>query len=311
MSAGGRVTEAGLCAGRALDQAAARLRAAGVEGARRDARILLAAALGIEPARILAYPERPLSPNEASAAERLIARRAAREPVSRILGRRAFWGLELEISEDTLDPRPDSETLVSAVLERLKSRPAPLRILDLGTGSGCLLLALLSELPQAEGVGLDISQGAITVARRNAAMHGLSERVRFVVGDWRQDGWTAQIPGPWQAIVSNPPYIVVDDIEDLAPEVARFDPRVALEAGPDGLASYKILIPTAAQLLASGGLLALEFGAGQGDRVGSLLARAGFEPPTLIPDLTGTPRCAMATRPTGKALMQSGDKAKK
>jgi release factor glutamine methyltransferase len=299
LNAGDRVTDADLRAGRALDQAAARLRAAGIEGARRDARILLAAALGIEPSRILAYPERPLSPAEAAAAERLIARRAAREPISRILGRREFWGLELEISQDTLDPRPDSEALVGAVFERLKSHPAPLRILDLGTGSGCLLLALLSELPQAEGVGLDVSPGALAVASRNATAHGLTARAQFVAGDWRQDGWTGHIPGPWQAIVSNPPYIVVDDIEDLAPEVARFDPRVALEAGPDGLASYRILIPTAAQLLAPGGLLALEFGAGQGDPVGSLLARAGFEAPVLIPDLSGTPRCAIATKGRG------------
>lgn len=293
------MTEAELLAGRALDEAAARLRAAGIEGARRDARILLAAALGIDQAKILAYPERPLSHAEAAAAERLIARRAAREPVARILGRREFWGLDFEISEDTLDPRPDSETLVRAVRARLDSHPAPLRILDLGTGSGCLLLALLSELPQAEGVGLDVSPGAIEVARRNAAAHGLAQRAQFVVGDWRQDGWTGQISGPWQAIVSNPPYIIAGDIENLAPEVAHFDPRVALDAGPDGLASYRILIPTAAQLLAPGGLLALEFGAGQGGDVGSLLARSGFEAPELIPDLTGTPRCAMAVKGSG------------
>ncbi len=283
---------------RALAAAAARLAAAGVEDSRRDARLLIAAVIGAGPERLIAEPERVLDGAEAAGIEASIARRAAREPVSRILGRRGFWSLELEITPDTLDPRPDSETLVAAVLERIGAHGlvgAPLSVLDLGTGSGCLLLALLSELPAARGLGLDISAAALEVARRNARNLGLSHRARFVTGDWAGD-WAVGLDGSWQVIVSNPPYITEAEIGELAPEVARYDPRLALTAGSDGLDAYRKLLPRAASLLGQGGILALEVGCGQQDAVTALLVASGLTLLSRYRDLGGIERCLLASR---------------
>jgi release factor glutamine methyltransferase len=284
-----------------LTAAAARLAAAGVADPRRDARLLIAAAIEAGPERLIAEPERVLGAAEAARIEASISRRAAREPVSRILGRRGFWSLELEITPDTLDPRPDSETLVAAVLARIGAQGlvgAPLSVLDLGTGSGCLLLALLSELPAATGLGLDISAAALDVARRNARNLGLSDRARFEVGDWAGDSpgdWGAGLAGSWQVIVSNPPYITDSEIGDLAPEVARYDPKLALTAGSDGLDAYRKLLPRAARLLERGGVLALEVGRGQQDAVTALLAASGLTPLSRHRDLGGIERCLLAT----------------
>jgi len=299
--------------------AAARLAAAGVADPRRDARLLIAAAIEAGPERLIAEPERVLGAAEAARIEASISRRAAREPVSRILGRRGFWSLEFEITPDTLDPRPDSEALVAAVLARIGAQGlvgAPLSILDLGTGSGCLLLALLSELPAATGLGLDISAAALDVARRNARNLGLSDRARFEVGDWAGD-WAGDSPGEspgdwgtgladsWQVIVSNPPYITDNEIGDLAPEVARYDPKLALTAGSDGLDAYRNLLPRAARLLERGGVLALEVGRGQQDAVTALLAASGLTPLSRYRDLGGIERCLLAT------CGNSGDLARK
>ncbi|MFQ6016943.1 MAG: peptide chain release factor N(5)-glutamine methyltransferase [Kiloniellaceae bacterium] len=273
-----------------LDAATARLSAAGIEGARRDARLLLAAALGAGPELVIGRPERPLEAAELGRVEALIARRARREPVSRILGRREFWSLSFKITADTLDPRPDSETLVQAVLDRTRDRQAPLEILDLGTGSGCLLLALLSELPKARGLGVDVSEAALGVARENAAALGLAGRTRFERRDWG-DG----LAGAWQVIISNPPYIKQSAIGALGPEVARYDPRLALSAGPDGLEAYRAVVPQAGRLLAPGGLIALELGSGQADSVAALLPEAGLQSLGRIQDLGGVERCLMAT----------------
>ena len=237
--------------------------------------------------------------------QRVVAQRL----LSRILGRRGFWSLELEITPDTLDPRPDSETLVAAVLARIGAQDlvgAPLSILDLGTGSGCLLLALLSELPAATGLGLDISAAALEVARRNARNLGLSGRARFEVGDWAGD-WPGDGAGvwsgdggagpddSWQVIISNPPYITDDEIGELAPEVARYDPKLALTAGSDGLDAYRKLLPRAAGLLERGGVLALEVGRGQQDAVTGLLVASGLKPLSRYRDLGGIERCLLAT----------------
>jgi len=272
-----------------MEQAAARLRAAGIEGARRDARLILAAVLKTAAAQVMAYPERAMSEAQAGEVERQIARRVRREPVSRILGRREFWGLEFLITPDTLDPRPDSETLVAAALERLAGRDAPLRILDLGTGSGCLLLALLSELRRAEGLGVDLDPAALAVAHENASRLGLAGRARFAAGDW-----AGGLIGAWQAIVSNPPYIIGHEIAELSPEVAEFDPRLALDAGPDGLNSYRTIIPQAAGLLAPDGVLVLEIGSGQGDSVCSLMRQSGFVGVERLADFSGIERCLVA-----------------
>lgn len=291
---GSRLLTAPATVARTLTAAAVRLKEAGVEDPRRDARLLIAAAIEAGPERLIAEPERVLEDAEAARIEASITRRAAREPVSRILGRRGFWSLELEITPDTLDPRPDSETLIAAVLARIEAQGlvgAPLTVLDLGTGSGCLLLALLSELPAATGLGLDISAAALEVARRNARKLGLSERARFVVGDWG-----AGLGGSWQLIVSNPPYITDGEIGDLAPEVARYDPRLALTAGSDGLDAYRKLLPRAASLLGRGGMLALEVGRGQQDAVTALLAASGLTPRGRYRDLGGIERCLLASR---------------
>lgn len=279
---------------RTLDEATRRLREAGVSGARRDARLLLAATLGLDPGAILARPERPLTAAEAERVAVSIARRARHEPVARILGRREFWSLEFAVSRATLDPRPDSETLVGAVLARLPDRAAARRILDLGTGTGCLLLALLSELPAARGLGTDLCPHALETARDNARRLGLADRAAFVA-----DSWGRGLTGAWQVIVSNPPYIREQDIPALAPEVAGFDPHLALAGGPDGLAAYRELIPRCARLLAPDGWLALEIGQGQEDAVDVLLDRHGLRSAARVTDLAGIVRCLLARPANG------------
>ena len=224
--------------------------------------------------------------------ESLIRRRAAGEPVARILKRREFWSLEFEIGPAVLDPRPDSEILVEAVLDRLGDRTRPWRILDLGTGSGCLLLALLSELPAAQGLGLDASPEAVALARRNARRLGLDERVGFVVGDW-----ASGLAGcRYDAVIANPPYIPSDAIAALAPDVAEHDPRLALDGGADGLDCYRAILPQAAGLLAPAGLMAMEFGAGQDGALRTMTEDAGLAVERIAADLAGRPRCLLATR---------------
>jgi release factor glutamine methyltransferase len=273
----------------ALAAGAARLRDAGVEAGRRDALLLLAAALDADPDTLRMQPERSLDAGERSAFEALLDRRARREPVSRIVGVREFWSLPFKITPDTLDPRPDSETLIDAVLARIGDRSAPLDILDLGTGSGCLLLALLSELPAARGLGVDISEAALAVARENAAALGLGSRANFL-----RASWGAGLGGIWQVIVSNPPYIISGEIPDLAPEVQDFDPLPALAGGPDGLDAYRALAPEIARLLAPGGLAALEIGATQIDTVETLFRATGLREVGREPDLAGIWRCLLA-----------------
>jgi release factor glutamine methyltransferase len=286
--------------GDALDWAARELAAAGVEGARRDGRILLAQALGTSPDQVFAYPERPLTDSQWADFAVLAARRRAREPVSRIRGRREFWSLEFKISAATLDPRPESETLVEAVLDRIGDRAEDLTILDLGTGSGCLLLALLRELPRARGLGVDIDPAALAVARDNAEHLGLSERAAF-----RHSDWGRELTGMWPVIVGNPPYIVDSDIDGLDPEVARYDPRAALDGGPDGLDAYRALAPEVFRLLAPGGLAALEIGIGQAQAVETVLSAAGLRSAGRIEDAGGRTRCILAISgdgPSGSRL---------
>ena len=277
---------------RALTAAAARLRQAGVDGARRDALLLLAAALGEDSAAVRAWPERPLDAGARARFEALVERRARREPVSRILGTREFWSLPFKISPDTLDPRPDSETLVGAVLARIGDRQAALTILDLGTGSGCLLLALLAELPHARGLGVDISEAALGIARQNAAALGLDDRASFL-----RASWGAAVTKAWQVIVSNPPYIVSGDLPGLAPEVRTYDPAVALAGGADGLEAYRALAPDIARLVAPGGLVALEIESARIANVETMLRDAGLRELDRVRDLAGKWRCVVAGGP--------------
>jgi release factor glutamine methyltransferase len=272
--------------GTALADAALRLGAAGISDARREARLLLAAALGWDAARVLGFPEAEMTAAARRRLEELIARRSAREPVSRILGYREFWSLPFELSADTLDPRPDSETLIESALAAVAERERVCRVLDFGTGSGCLLLALLSELPNALGTGVDLSEGALQTARRNAAALGLGGRAQFLRGNWSDGLW-----GHWDVILANPPYIPSDALQSLMPEVARYEPRLALDGGTDGLEAYRALGPQIARLLAPAGIAAVEVGAGQALAVAAIMRGAGLVLRALRHDLSGVDRC--------------------
>lgn len=264
------------------------LEAAGIESAALDARLLVAAALGVTVETVIAWPERSLTPEASPRLAALLRRRLAREPMAYILGRREFWSLDFMVTPATLTPRPDSETLVAAVLGELSDRRLPLGILDVGTGTGCLLLALLSELPAAHGTGIDIDRAALDVARQNASRLGLTTRTRFVQGEWGHS-----LSGPFDLIIGNPPYIATGDLAALAPEL-RYEPCLALDGGADGLSAYRALIPDAARLLRPGGLLALEIGAGQAVAVQALLAVSGLTARRVSRDLAGIERCVLA-----------------
>jgi len=267
-----------------LTAAAGRLVEAGIENPRREARLLLNLALGIDANARL--PEREIAPADAALFETFVARRAGHEPYSRIAGRREFWSLDFALSPDTLDPRPDSETLIEAALERIADRAAPLSVVDFGTGTGALLLALLSELPNATGIGVDISAGAVETARRNAAALGLSARARFVLGRWGE-GLTT----PADVIVTNPPYISAKDMSRLPPEVREFDPAAALDGGPDGLSAYRELALDLKRLLSESGIALCEIGAGQAPAVTAIMAASGLDLTGSRADLAGIERC--------------------
>jgi release factor glutamine methyltransferase len=221
----------------------------------------------------------------------LTARRLAHEPVAHLLGRKEFWGLELQVNADVLVPRPETETLIEAALDILKERRMqPLRIADLGTGSGALLLALLREFPNATGFATDRSAPALEVARANARHHGLTPRAAFILGDYG-----LALSGGFDLVVSNPPYISTADIAGLAPDVRDYDPLLALDGGTDGLQAYRAIAADARRLAAPGGVLILEIGAGQAEGVTALLAQAGMAaigPPRA--DLAGIPRAIIA-----------------
>jgi release factor glutamine methyltransferase len=267
------------------------LRAAGVESPAREARLLLGMAAQLPPAIMIGFPERSVDAQATNAYRALIARRADREPMSHILGRREFWSLPFVVTSDVLDPRPDSEALIEAILAELYDRNRPLQILDLGVGSGCLLLTLLSELPRAQGLGVDISPAAIDIARRNGAQLGLLDRVTLRYGSW--DAALADSdPRTFDLIVSNPPYIPTGDIADLAPEI-RHEPHLALDGGPDGLNAYRALAPILRRLVAPDGLIALEIGLGQGESVRALMLQAGLSDAGSANDLAERERCLL------------------
>lgn len=271
-------------------EATRRLSDAGIEGARLDARLLLEAAFGWKPhALTLGTPA--VSAEGLARFEGFLTRRLAREPVSRILGLRDFWSLPFRISPATLDPRPDSETLVQAVLDRT-AKTAPLRLLDLGTGSGCLLIALLTERPNAWGLGIDRAPAAAAMAHLNAAALGVADRTAFAAGDW-----TDPLAGRFDVILSNPPYIPLGDRAALAPDVRDYDPALALFGGTDGLDPYRRFADTLQAFLAPGGLLALEIGWDQGAAVQALLQQAGWHSVACLPDLGGRDRAIVANSP--------------
>lgn len=272
--------------GACIDHAARRLQAAGVEAARRESRVLLAHCLGVDHARVIGYPELPVGDKQAFDA--MVARRVAREPLSRILGHREFWSLKFRITPDTLDPRPESETLIEAALEVLgETAPArPISVLDLGTGSGCLLLALLHELPLAHGVGIDLSPAAALVARDNAMNLGLADRACFLVADWAKPLITT-----FDVILMNPPYIRTNEIDKLKPEVVYGDPRSALDGGSDGLCCYRDLALALPDLLAPNGFAIFEVGAGMDVEVCNLAEKNNLKLVYRLNDLSNNVRC--------------------
>jgi release factor glutamine methyltransferase len=273
---------------------AARLQSAGIDSAELDARELIGHALGLDLTGMISAANRALTPDESDRLEVLVKRRLAGEPVARILGHKEFWGLSLSLSPATLVPRPDTETVVELALQMLRdsaANRAP-RIADLGTGTGAILLALLSELPEATGVGTDISGEAVETATANAWSLGLAARAGFIQCDY-----ASALTGPFDLIVSNPPYVRSGDIAGLATEVRGHDPRAALDGGPDGLAAYRVLIPQAARILAPGAALVVEAGQGQAAQIEALMTAAGLVPRRAPKaDLAGIPRAVGARK---------------
>jgi release factor glutamine methyltransferase len=291
-----------LTAGRALHASAARAEAldflaetferCGIEDPRREAGIALCAASGVSPTALIVGPHEPLG-SAARRVEEFAARRAAGEPLSRIVGKREFWGLTLTISPKVLDPRPETETIVETSLKLYGNRREDrLRVLDLGVGSGSLLCALLSEFANARAVGIDVSADAANVARGNIEACGLAARAEIRIGDW-----TGGLEGEFDLIVSNPPYIPTADLAGLPREVRDFDPRLALDGGIDGLDAYRRIIPEARPLLFRGGWLLVEVGAGQAAAVLAIAQRHGFVDAAAYRDLAGLDRVVAARSP--------------
>jgi release factor glutamine methyltransferase len=268
-------------------------REAGIETAQRDARLLLLDAAGIKHADLLSGARVPLGDAAAKLAENA-ARRVTREPVARILGEWEFWSMPFTLTPDTLVPRPDSETVVAAALIGLKERrhkAEGVRILDLGTGSGCLLIALLKEQPGATGLGTDVSQGALETAGFNATRNGVGDRADFIQSDWEK-----AIEGRFDVIVSNPPYIADKVIEGLDAEVRVHDPVLALSGGKDGLDAYRAIATALPSLLNKGGFATLEIGSDQAETVPAIFLKAGFDIEGPFADFGARPR-AITVRP--------------
>ncbi len=275
-----------LCVQEMLYSGAMRLKQAGILGARLDTRLLLAAAMGVAPEVLLMQQDRYLTAEQEQCFRHYIQRRLNREPVSRILENREFWSIDFIISPDVLDPRADSEILVESALEFARTLGNAPYVLDIGTGSGCLLLSLLSELPQATGTGVDVNTGALEIARRNTQRLGMSERVRMIYDDWG-----AGLAESFDIILSNPPYIPHSDVHGLEPEVKNFDPKQALDGGEDGFSCYRALLPVVKSRLAPAGRAFIESGYGQADEIIRIAASCGLEAITTKPDLAGVTRC--------------------
>jgi release factor glutamine methyltransferase len=275
-----------------LCRAGQHLRAAAIESPRLEARLLLSHAIGCRQEDLLREPRAPVPPGAAARFADLLRRRLDRAPIAHLTGEREFWSLPIRVSPATLIPRPDSETLVEAALEAFPDRAAVRRILDLGTGTGCLLLAALTEFPEARGIGLDRVPAAAALARENAVRLGLADRAAFVVGDWAAPlAGTRDGPG-FDLVLSNPPYIAAGEIPGLMPEVARHEPALALDGGPDGLAAYRALAEALPRLLAPGGdaRAIVELGEGQREAVEGLAREAGLRPLGARCDLGGIER---------------------
>jgi release factor glutamine methyltransferase len=268
-----------------------RLERAGLAGPVIDARLLVEAAAEATRADIVADPYRELTPRQEATLEDYLARREHREPVSHILGRKGFWKIMLQVNANVLTPRPDTETVLDVVLKDFPEHAA-WSVLDLGVGSGAILLAILAERPAARGLGVDVSEDAIAVARDNAAALGLTGRCALLRGDW-----TAGLAdADFDLVVSNPPYIATEVIPTLEPEVARYEPRIALDGGPDGLAAYRILAPEILRVLKPGGRFAVEIGYDQKEAVEALFRQAGAAQVRTTRDLADRDRVVAGSK---------------
>ncbi|MCC5962862.1 MAG: peptide chain release factor N(5)-glutamine methyltransferase [Rhodobacteraceae bacterium] len=274
----------------ALGAGVARLRAAGIDGAARDGRRLMAHALGVAEDRLLLALDEQMTPDQARAFDAAITARTTHQPVAQITGKRLFWGRNFRVTPDVLDPRPETETLIAAALERPFAN-----VLDLGTGSGAILLTLLAERVQATGLGVDLSDPALAVAQGNARALGLQKRATF-----RRSDWFSAVQARFDMIVSNPPYIGADEVASLAPDVRKWEPRMALvpeDCDGTGLAAYRRICAGAPTHLRSGGWLLVEIGAGQGPQVAEMLRAVGFDRVQVVPDLDGRNRVVLGQWP--------------
>ena len=270
----------------ALRAGVARLKAAGIDDPARDARRLMAHALGSDPGRLTLVLPDPITADQHRAFTDMIRARAARQPVAQIIGQRAFFGRRFKVTKDTLDPRPETESLVSEALK------VPFeRVLDLGTGTGCILLSLLAERPEAKGVGVDISDAALKVAQENAVALNLADRATFQKSDWYSD-----VGNGFDLIVSNPPYIATDEMNDLDASVRDWEPRHALTDEGDGLSAYRQIAEGAGGVLLPGGCVLVEIGWTQGQSVSTIMREAGLEKVRLHSDLDGRDRVVSARR---------------
>jgi release factor glutamine methyltransferase len=269
----------------AIAAATKRLATAGVANPRLDTRLLWEQARQIEASALVAHGRAP------AIFEALVARRAAREPLAYITGQKEFWSLNFSVGRGALVPRPETETLVEQMLRQVPDRAAPLAILDLGTGSGCLLVAALKEFPAAHGIGIDMSAEALGWAARNIAGHKIESRASLIEGGWVEEA----APG-FDVILSNPPYIPSGEIESLEPEVGRYEPRTALDGGPDGLDAYRAIVPRIGRILRPSGHAFLEIGLGQDAAVSAFCKAAHLEVVRIVADLAGIPRCVVAQR---------------
>jgi release factor glutamine methyltransferase len=281
-----------------LNAAAVQLAAAGVERPRREARLLLAHALGTTAEALLRDPQREVDPDGFA---QLVAERTRRQPLAYLIGRRGFWSLDFEVSPAALIPRPETETLIEAALAAFPHRDAVRTILDLGTGTGCLLLAALHEFPRAWGVGVDRSAAAIALAGRNAGALGMRGRCAFLTADWGRP-----LAADFDLVLANPPYIRTTDIPGLMPEVAQFEPAAALDGGADGLDAYRCIVTGLGTLLAPEGRAILELGAGQKEPVQWLARAAGLAVEDTRPDLAGIPRALVLREPAKNRLAGRG-----
>ncbi len=269
-----------------LRDAIAQLREAGVDDAPRDARLLMAKAMGVPADRLTLHLQDVLRPESAQIFATLVKARAARQPMAQILGERLFWGRSFEVTRDTLDPRPETEVLVQEALRRPFAH-----LLDLGTGSGCILISCLLDMPDAQGLGTDLSEAALRVAARNAARHALT-RAKFAQSDWLR-----KVEGHFDLIVANPPYIAEAEMPGLSPEVLKWEPKSALTPGGDGLAAYRAIAAGAPARLVPGGRLLLEIGPTQGAAVTALLKKQGLTSLRILKDLDGRDRVVSGTKP--------------